>query len=801
MLIERIDIAGAAPRSPAAALPMGGSSPAGCRIGVGGYYLERGGRPWFAVSGEAHYSRMDRRDWGDSLLKMRACGVEIVSTYVFWNHHEEERGKFDWSGRRDLRSFARECADAGLYAIVRLGPWCHGEARNGGFPDWLYGAGLALRSNDPGYLELVARLYREIGEQLRGLLYKDGGPVIGVQLENEHMHAGAPWETSAGQGDEWVGSGGDGESHILELKRLALEAGIEVPLYTCTAWGGASAPLPEVLPLWGGYSFQPWLFYGDAKEHPATPEYLFRDYHRDSIPSTYNFAPRYPPESAPYACCEMGGGMACFYGYRFRLPPAAVEAMAVVKAASGCNWLGYYMFHGGANPRARSGTFLNEHALPKLSYDYQAAIGECGQVREHAKGLSLLHLLFRDFAERFCPTETVLPSGAESIEPADPEPTRFAARSSGRSGFLFLCDYQDHAPTIRKEGLAFELALEGEALRIPHEGGLSIEADAACVLPFNFDLDGIELRYATAQPITRIEDGGEGIFFFYAPEGMDAEYRFEDPRLDRVETSDGAVAQDSAPAGGRARAFTVRAPKEGASLIRLVGSDGRRRSICSLTRAEALRFWKAEIAGREYAFISEQVPLIGPDQFRPIGADRPGASSFRLECSGNGPFELLSLPPLPSPRALEPAALRALGRFGAFARYAIDLPEAELAFTLEARSARAAWLRFDAAALPACKRVTLGLSYEGDVGHAYVGDLLVADNFCNGDEWRIDLSRLDADPFAGGLRIDVRPLRLGAKVPGGAVMAGRSESSDREVAAIKGARATVVRDATISLGS
>jgi hypothetical protein len=785
MRIERIDLAGAAPRSTAAALPMGGSSPSGGRIGVGAHYLERDGLPWFAVSGEAHYSRMDRRDWGDELLKMRACGVQIVSTYVFWNHHEEERGKFDWSGRRDLRSFVRACADAGLCAIVRLGPWCHGEARNGGFPDWLYGSGLRLRSNDPGYLALVARLYREIGAQLRGLLFKDGGPVIGVQLENEHMHAGASWETSAGQGDEWVPSGGDGDSHILELKRLALEAGIEVPLYTCTAWGGASAPLPEVLPLWGGYSFQPWLFYGDVKEHPATAEYLFRDYHRGSI---------------PYACCEMGGGMACFYGYRFRLPPAAVEAMAVVKAASGCNWLGYYMFHGGTNPRARSGTFLNERALPKLSYDYQAAIGECGQVREHAKGLSLLHLLFRDFAERFCPTETVLPPGAESIESADPGPTRFAARSSGRSGFLFLCNYQDHAPMTRKEGLAFELALEGGTLRIPHRGTLSIEAGAACVLPFNFDLDGIELRYATAQPITRIEVGGEGVFFFYAPEGMNAEYRFEDPRLDRVEASDGAVVEESAPARDGERQFTVRAPGEGASRIRLVGSDGRGRSICSLTRAEALRFWKAEIGGCEYALISDQVPLVGPDQLRPIGADRPGESSFRLECSGNGPFELLSLPPLPSPRALEPAALRPLGRFRAFARYAIDLPEAELAFALEARSARAAELRFDAAALPDCKRVTLSLSYEGDVGHAYVGDLLVADNFRNGDEWRIDLSRLDADPFAGGLRIDVRPRRLGAKVLSDTDMAGRSESSDREVAAIKGVRATIVRDATISLG-
>ena len=81
---------------------------------------------------------------------------------------------------------------------------------------------------------------RAIGEQLRGLLFKDGGPVIGVQLENEYMHTGAPWEVvNPAASVEWVPAGQDGADHLRRLKQLALAAGLDVPIYTATAWGGA----------------------------------------------------------------------------------------------------------------------------------------------------------------------------------------------------------------------------------------------------------------------------------------------------------------------------------------------------------------------------------------------------------------------------------------------------------------------------------------------------------------------------------------------------------------------------------
>ena len=132
------------------------------QISFTNYYMEVNGRPYFAVSGEFHYSRYPYQLWEDELIKMKMSGVNIVSTYVFWNHHEEEEGVFDWSGNKNLRFFVDLCGKHGLYVIIRVGPFCHGEVRNGGIPDWLYGRPFDLRSNDEGYLSYVRRLYSEI---------------------------------------------------------------------------------------------------------------------------------------------------------------------------------------------------------------------------------------------------------------------------------------------------------------------------------------------------------------------------------------------------------------------------------------------------------------------------------------------------------------------------------------------------------------------------------------------------------------------------------------------------------------
>ena len=185
-----IDATMPAPAPETGFLHMGGVSPAGGRLAVNSRYLTLDGKPWLPVMGEFQFSRFPEKYWQEELLKMKADGVQIVAAYVFWIHHEEIEGQFDWTGQRDLRHFVELCAKSGLDVYLRIGPWDHGEARNGGFPDWLVKKNIPLRRNDPEYLKYVGRFYDQIGRQIRGLLWQNGGPILGVQLENEYGVSG-----------------------------------------------------------------------------------------------------------------------------------------------------------------------------------------------------------------------------------------------------------------------------------------------------------------------------------------------------------------------------------------------------------------------------------------------------------------------------------------------------------------------------------------------------------------------------------------------------------------------------------
>ena len=206
--------------------------------------LLKDSKRWFPVMGEIHYSRYPDIYWKEALLKMKAGGVDIVSSYVIWIHHEEDEGQWDFTGWRNLRKFVETIKDCGLSMILRIGPWSHAEVRNGGFPDWLLAKfDEKVRTNDQGYIEQVKKFYAKIFEQVKGLLLKDGGPIIGLQIENEYGHCGGL-------------TGQEGEKHMKTLTQIAKDIGFDLPLFTATGWGGAVTG--GLLPVMGGYCDAPW---------------------------------------------------------------------------------------------------------------------------------------------------------------------------------------------------------------------------------------------------------------------------------------------------------------------------------------------------------------------------------------------------------------------------------------------------------------------------------------------------------------------------------------------------------------
>lgn len=287
------------------------------------------------VMGELHYSRVPADEWAAEIRKMLDGGVTMIACYVFWNHIEEVAGLYDWSGQRNLRQFLELCKDADMPVVLRVGPFCHGESRCGGIPDWVFDTGCKTRSEDSQFLSYVARFYRQIFTQVQGLQWKDGGPVMAMQFDNEYRGRA---------------------SYLLSLKRIANEIGFSLPFYTRTGWPelATQPPYGELLPLYGDYADGFW----DRSTAEGVGDYYkafnFKAFRTSTAIASEQL--NYDGQSTnnegryPYFTCELGGGMMTSYHRRIYIYPIDAYSLAVVKLGSGSNLLGYYMYHGGTNP-------------------------------------------------------------------------------------------------------------------------------------------------------------------------------------------------------------------------------------------------------------------------------------------------------------------------------------------------------------------------------------------------------------------------------------------------------------------
>ena len=108
----------------------------------------------------------------------------------------------------------------------------------------------------------------------------------------------------------------------------------------------------------------------------------------------------------------------------------------------------------------------NWNDLPVKSYDFQAPLGEFGQMRAHYHLLRRLHLFLHDYG----PLLATMPVRLPSVRPesgSDTRTLRWSVRSDGTTGFLFVNNYQRLQPMPAKEDVQFELQLTGDTLRIP----------------------------------------------------------------------------------------------------------------------------------------------------------------------------------------------------------------------------------------------------------------------------------------------------------------------------------------------
>lgn len=446
----------------------------------------RDGKPYIYRMGELHYSRVPEQDWETELRKMRDGGIDVIASYVFWNHHESQEGVFNFTGRRDIRRFADTCAALGLPFFLRIGPWAHGEARYGGFPDWLIAKKLHLRSLDPTYMAYVRQLYTHIYEELAGC-----GNLIGIQVENELT--------------------GDAE-YLATLQKMLVDIGFTAPIWSATAWG--QAKLPDTLcPMYGGYPDAPWVGYTHALSPNAN--YFFSHVREDGLIGSDMLGETDGTEDLyrgkyPFLTCELGGGNQNTYHRRPIFSETDITALAVCKLGSGANGLGYYMYHGGVNPveRDTKGALVTYQEsrvtgyptdCPIVSYDFHAPLGDCGQVRDSYYGLRDIHRFLDAFGEKLAVMAPYFPDEMPR-ELSDTSTPRIAVRSDGERGFVFYNNHI-HGRKMAEKRVTLTVNTATEIYTFP----FTLPENGCGIFPFGLRIGREIVRYVTAMPVERTD--------------------------------------------------------------------------------------------------------------------------------------------------------------------------------------------------------------------------------------------------------------------------------------------------------
>jgi len=312
------------------------------------------------ISGEIHFARSPRELWPVILDNSAACGLNWIASYVFWNWHEIERDRFDFTGDRDIRHFIDLCAQRNLKVFLRIGPYCCAEWNYGGFPPYLRDEpGVVFRTFNQPFMNRVEKYFDRLIAEIRPCLASHGGPVHLVQVENEYANVAKRY-------------GKDGHRYIRWIADVTQKLGVDVPLLMCETGDTA---LPGVLSAMNG-------FHIDQRRV---------DHQRADQPDV------------PLVWTEFWTAWYDTWGYQHhcREPQNIAFHLLDFIGRGGSAW-NYYMWHGGTN-FGRTSMYLQT-----TSYDFGAPLDEFGGVTAKGVFLAEIHKLLRDHQELLLAGERVI---------------------------------------------------------------------------------------------------------------------------------------------------------------------------------------------------------------------------------------------------------------------------------------------------------------------------------------------------------------------------------------------------------
>lgn len=321
-----------------AMLPPVSAARKGGTFTVGDKTFLLNGKPFVVKAAELHYPRIPRPYWEHRIKMCKALGMNTVCLYVFWNIHEQQEGKFDFTGNNDVAEFCRLAQRNGLYVIVRPGPYVCAEWEMGGLPWWLLKKkDIRLREPDPYFIERVKLFERKVGEQLASLTIQNGGPIIMVQVENEY------------------GSYGENKAYVSAIRDIVRQSGFDkVTLFQCD-WASNFEK--------NGLDDLVWTMnFGTGAD----------------IDQQFRRLGELRP-NAPQMCSEFWSGWFDKWGARHETRPAKAMVEGIDEMLSKGISFSLYMTHGGTSFGHWAGANSPGFAPDVTSYDYDAPINEYGQ--------------------------------------------------------------------------------------------------------------------------------------------------------------------------------------------------------------------------------------------------------------------------------------------------------------------------------------------------------------------------------------------------------------------------------------
>lgn len=314
-----------------------------------GLFLD--GKPFYLASGDMHYFRYFKDGWRRRLQMMKDFGLTAVQTYVPWDLHEPEEGKFCFEGNLDLRAFLELCAEMDMKVMFRPSVYMCSEWDLGGMPYWLLEKkDIVLRTKEKTFMDCAKRYYKRLAKEFLPYLSTKGGPIIAVAVENEY------------------GSFGNDLDYIKATGDYMKELGVDVPLYTAN----------------GHQTY--YIADGSLKEYWTALDFHFlREEAKVNLPD-------YQPDLPMYVA-EFWSGRGQQWGGYFARQGAADIAQKYKDMLDYGAYVNFYMFCGGTNYGFQNGALVGMYNygdeskkkkyIPfSTSYDVDALVNEYGEATE-----------------------------------------------------------------------------------------------------------------------------------------------------------------------------------------------------------------------------------------------------------------------------------------------------------------------------------------------------------------------------------------------------------------------------------